>query len=55
MASSLKKMSDLVDDSYKSDRRDFSKIVSVKKELDEKEVALLETDKSGVFSVLRML
>ncbi|CAN7943705.1 unnamed protein product, partial [Ixodes pacificus] len=55
MASSLKKMSDLVDDSFKSDRRDFGKIASVKKELDEKEVVLLETDKSGVFSVLPML
>ncbi|CAN7937471.1 unnamed protein product, partial [Ixodes hexagonus] len=36
VSSSLKRMSDLVDDSYKSDHRNFSKIVSVKKELEKK-------------------
>ncbi|CAN7945229.1 unnamed protein product [Ixodes hexagonus] len=55
VSSSLKRMSDLVDDSYKSDHTNFSKIVSVKKELEKKNTVLLETDKSGLFSVLPML
>ncbi|CAN7985300.1 unnamed protein product [Ixodes hexagonus] len=55
VSSSLKRMSDLVDDSYKSDHRNFSKIVSVKKELEKKKTVLLETDKSGLFAVLPMV
>ncbi|CAN7988859.1 unnamed protein product [Ixodes hexagonus] len=55
VSSSLKRMSDLVDDSYKSDHRNFSKIVSVKKELENKNTVLLETDKSGLFAVLPMV
>ncbi|CAN7940713.1 unnamed protein product [Ixodes hexagonus] len=48
VSSSLKRMSDLVDDSYKSDHRNFIHQERIRKE----KAVLLETDKSGLFAVL---
>ncbi|CAN7947541.1 unnamed protein product, partial [Ixodes pacificus] len=45
-------MSSLVDASYRTDVRNFRMVTRVEKELEEKEVKLLETDKSGLFAVL---
>lgn len=48
----FKRMSSLANASYRTDVINFRIVTRVKKELEENEVKLLETDKSGLFTVL---